>query len=795
MTDADEKVATKAAAPTSGAPEADVASREVGSRTGTTQAGSAAVKAPQTQDALSGSAPPRPASAGPRGAGPHADAVAAVMAADHGDPFAVLGPHRVGEGRWEVRAVLPEARGAALIVGSERVPFEKIHPDGFYVATVESQGRPLYEIAVEQWDGSERRRHDPYGFGSSLQQHDLHALREIGSNVVYRVLGAQALSLDGIEGFRFALWAPNARKVSVVGDFNDWDGRRHPMRLWQDGGVWELFVPGLRQGQNYKYEIRGPDGSLLPLKADPVAFRAQHPPQTASVLQGTAEPQWHDKAWMESRGKSDPRHVAISIYEVHLGSWMRVPEEGNRYLTYKELGERLIPYVKDLGFTHIELLPITEFPFDGSWGYQAVSLFAPTSRFGTPEEFVAFVNTAHEAGIGVLLDWVPGHFPLDAHAHGMFDGTHLYEHADPRQGFHQDWGTYIYNFGRTEVSAFLTANARFWLEHYHLDGLRVDAVASMLYLDYSRRAGEWIPNQYGGNENLGAINFLRKTNEATYSHAPGTITVAEESTSWPGVSHPTYTGGLGFGFKWNMGWMHDTLLFMSKAPVHRRYHHNNLTFGLLYAFSENFILPLSHDEVVHGKGSLIGKMPGDAWQKFANLRAYFGFMWGHPGKKLLFMGGEFAQVSEWNHNQSLDWHLLEHKFHGGVKDLIHDLNHVYRATPALYARDFEPGGFQWLVADDQDNSVIAWARKGRAENEVAVIVSNFTPVPRQGYRIGVPAGGWYREAINTDSERYGGSNVGNGGGVHADDWQSHGHRHSLALTLPPLGTLILIREG
>ncbi|WP_430910236.1 1,4-alpha-glucan branching protein GlgB [Methylobacterium sp. sgz302541] len=728
------------------------------------------------------------------GAKVHSDAVAAVMAANHGDPFSVLGPHQAGPGAWEVRAVLPEVQGATLIVGSERIPFERIHPDGFYVARVKSEGRPLYEIETEGWDGARHRRFDPYGFGSSLAQHDVAALREVGSNTVYRLLGAHSAKLDGIEGFRFAVWAPNARRVSVVGDFNDWDGRRHPMRLWRDGGIWELFIPGLKAGGHYKYELRGPDGALLPLKADPVAFAAQKPPETASVLHGLQERTWRDGQWMATRGDKDPRHVPISIYEVHLGSWARVPEEGNRYLTYKELAARLIPYVKEMGFTHIELLPITEFPFDGSWGYQPVSLFAPTSRFGTPEDFSAFVDAAHEAGIGLMLDWVPGHFPLDAHGLGLFDGTHLYEHADPRQGFHQDWGTYIYNFGRSEVATFLAANARFWLEHYHLDGLRVDAVASMLYLDYSRRAGEWIPNQYGGNENLDAINFLRKTNEATYSHAPGTLTVAEESTSWPGVSHPTYTGGLGFGFKWNMGWMHDTLNFIGKESIHRRYHHHDLTFGLLYAFSENFILPISHDEVVHGKGSLLDRMPGDRWQKFANLRAYFGFMWGHPGKKLLFMGCEFGQEREWNHNQSLDWHHLDDPLHKGAKDAVRDLNRLYAATPALHARDTEAAGFQWLVADDQDNSVIAWARKGREPGQVAVVVANFTPVPREGYRIGVPEGGFYREAFNSDAERYGGSNMGNHGGLHAEAVESHGQRHSIVLTLPPLATTIFVRE-
>ncbi|MFE1602802.1 1,4-alpha-glucan branching protein GlgB [Methylobacterium sp. ID0610] len=730
-----------------------------------------------------------------RHGGVQPDAVEAIMAANHGDPFAVLGPHEVAPGQWEVRAVLPEARAAALIVGETRIEMERRHPAGFFVGSVAQERRPDYRIAVEGWDNTERVRRDPYEFGATLTQDEIGLLRDVGNDAVQRVLGGQAITIGGIAGFRFAVWAPNARRVSVVGDFNDWDGRRHPMRLWQNGGVWELFIPDLPKGAHYKFEIRGPDGSLLPLKADPVAFAAQQPPETASRLVGRPAPHWRDAAWMANRGKADHRHSPISIYEVHLGSWARVPEEGNRYLTYRELGERLIPYVKEMGFTHIELLPITEHPFDGSWGYQPVSLFAPTSRFGSPEDFAEFVNAAHEAGIGLLLDWVPGHFPLDAHGFGLFDGTHLYEHADPRQGFHQDWGTYIYNFGRTEVSAFLAANARFWLEEYHLDGLRVDAVASMLYLDYSRRAGEWIPNQYGGNENLDAINFLRRTNEATYSHAPGTMTVAEESTSWPGVSHPTYTGGLGFGFKWNMGWMHDTLRFISKDPVHRRYHHHDLTFGLLYAFSENFILPLSHDEVVHGKGSLLGKMPGDRWQKFANLRAYFGFMWGHPGKKLLFMGGEFGQEREWNHNQSLDWHLLDDPFHGGLKELVRDLNRLYAATPALYERDTEAAGFQWLVADDADNSVIAWARKGKREGEIAIVVSNFTPIPREGYRVGVPAPGFYREAINTDAATYGGGNVGNYGGVEALPEPSHGQDFSLCLTLPPLGTLILVREG
>jgi 1,4-alpha-glucan branching enzyme len=626
-----------------------------------------------------------------------------------------------------------------------------------------------------------------------IPDQDLWRITHTGSDAPYRVLGAHAVERDGQAGFVFAVWAPNARRVSVVGDFNNWDGRTHVMDNRGDSGVWEKFIPGLKPGEHYKLEIEGPDGHLLPLKADPVAFAAQVRPETASVLYGEPDFQWNDGGWIEKRQEGDPRKKPISIYEVHLGSWMR--GDNNQPLTYRELSEKLIPYVKDMGFSHIELLPIMEFPFDGSWGYQPVSLFAPTSRYGSPEDFKNFIETAHENGIGVLLDWVPGHFPIDGHGLGRFDGTHLYEHADPRQGFHQDWGTYIYNFGRAEVAAFLVANARFWLEKYHLDGLRVDAVASMLYLDYSRNAGEWVPNRYGGNENIEAIDFLRRMNETAYSVAPGVITVAEESTAWPGVSHPTYTGGLGFGFKWNMGWMHDTLRYMQQDPIHRRYHHNDLTFGLLYAFTENFILPISHDEVVHGKGSLLGRMPGDEWQRFANLRAYLGFMWGHPGKKLLFMGCEFGQVGEWNHNASLDWHVLQYPVHAGVQKLVRDLNRVYREIPALHERDCEAGGFEWILSDDSDNSVIAWLRKGEKEGDIAVVVSNFTPVTRSGYRIGVPFPGFYREALNTDAAIYNGSNTGNQGGLFADPIESHARPCSLTLTLPPLATVIFERRG
>jgi 1,4-alpha-glucan branching enzyme len=727
-------------------------------------------------------------------AGLPAEAVRALARAEHGDPFGVLGPHQVAPGLWEVRTLQPQARGVALLMGgAPDVAMERRHEAGLFVARFAARSRPDYRLRIETAGGTSVQD-DPYRFGPVLRPADLDRIRHVGSDAVYHTLGARGVVVDGVAGFVFAVWAPNARRVSIVGDFNGWDGRRHPMRLRHEFGVWELFVPGLEAGGRYKFEVLGADGALLPLKADPVAFASERPPATASILHGPPRPEWRDAAWMEARPR-DLRYAPFSIYECHLGSWARVPGEGNRYLTYRELADRLIPYVKDLGFTHIELLPITEYPFDGSWGYQTISLFAPTSRFGTPEDFAAFVEAAHAAGIGLILDWVPGHFPLDAHGFGRFDGTHLYEHADPRQGFHQDWGTYIYNFGRQEVAAFLVANARFWCERYHLDGLRVDAVASMLYLDYSRRPGEWIPNRYGGNENLEAIDFLRRMNETVYAASPGVVTIAEESTAWPGVSHPTYTGGLGFGFKWNMGWMHDTLRFISKDPIHRRYHHHDLTFGLLYAFSENFILPLSHDEVVHGKGSLLGKMPGDRWQRFANLRAYFGFMWGHPGKKLLFMGGEFGQEREWNHDASLDWHLLDDPLHRGVQALVRDLNAAYRSIPALYERDCTPDGFRWLVADDHDNSVIAWARQGADAGSVAVVASNFTPVPRPGYRIGVPRPGFYREAVNTDAAVYGGGNIGNLGGVQAEETPSHGQPCSLTLTLPPLATVILERVG
>ena len=718
-------------------------------------------------------------------------AVSAICAGTHGDPFSILGPHEVSPGVWDIRAFIPWGEKIEAIGYDDDAalaPFEPIDHAGFVVARVKSDARPGYRIKITQ-DDFGHVIFDPYSLGSALADYDIAAITHSNDTVFYYIFGAHPITHAKLPGIRFVVWAPNAQSVSVVGEFNAWDGRRNPMRCHYEVGVWEIFVPHLALDTHYKFELKGHGGEHVPLKADPVAFAAEHPPSTASVAHGLPRHDWNDAEWLAERARGDDRKKPISIYEVHLGSWARIPEEGNRKLTYREMADRLVPYVKDMGFTHIEMLPITEFPFDGSWGYQPVSMFAPTSRFGSPEDFAYFVDAAHKAGIALILDWVPAHFPNDAHGLANFDSTHLYEHADPRQGFHQDWGTYIYNFGRKEVQAYLIANARFWLDQYHLDGLRVDAVASMLYLDYSRKANEWVPNQYGGNENLEAIGFLRKMNEVAYQAAPGIVTIAEESTAWPGVSQPTFNGGLGFGFKWNMGWMHDTLRYISLDPVHRRHHHHDMTFGLLYAFSENFILPISHDEVVHGKGSLLGRMPGDQWQRFANLRAYLGFMFAHPGKKLLFMGCEIAQPGEWNHDTSLDWHLLEHPEHKGVQSLVRDLNHAYRATPALYERDCEAAGFKWLVGGDIENSVFAFARFGD-HGDVAVTVANFTPIPRTNYRIGVPRPGHYKETVNTDAEIYAGSNVGNMGGVDSEPVQAHGEDQSIVLTLPPLATMI-----
>jgi 1,4-alpha-glucan branching enzyme len=707
------------------------------------------------------------------------DAIGALVEGRHGDPFAVLGRH---DGL--VRSFQPGASAVEVVpAGGAPVALRQIDDHGVFEGEV-PEGRYTLRIT---WPGGVQETEDPYSFGLLLGELDLYLFGEGRHREMGQVFGAQALTVDGIPGVRFAVWAPNARRVSVVGPFNSWDGRRHAMRLRGDTGVWEIFVPRLAPGEHYKYEILGPHG-VLPLKADPIAAQAELAPGTASIVARPSQHPWNDAGWMERRAALQSPSAPVSIYEVHPGSWWR-GEDGDAP-DWDGLSARLIPYVRDMGFTHVELLPIMEHPFGGSWGYQPLGLFAPTARFGTPEGFSRFVDHCHEAGIGVILDWVPAHFPSDPHGLGQFDGTALYEHADPREGFHKDWNTLIYNFGRTEVRGFLIASALHWLEHYHVDGLRVDAVASMLYRDYSRNAGEWSPNIYGGRENLEAVAFIKELNEAVRERCPGAIMVAEESTAWPGVSALVAEGGLGFHYKWNMGWMHDTLHYMQEDPVNRRWHHGEMTFGLVYAFSEKFMLPLSHDEVVHGKGSLLRKMPGDEWQKRANLRAYLGFMWTHPGKKMLFMGIELAQPTEWNHDSQIPWHLLDNPGHRGVQALVRDLNGAYREIPALHARDADPAGFAWVIGDDAANSVLAFLRLAEGAPP-ALVVCNLTPVPREGYRIGVPQGGWWREVLNTDAAGYGGSNIGNGGGLAAEEEGSHGHPASLVLTLPPLSTIIL----
>jgi 1,4-alpha-glucan branching enzyme len=719
--------------------------------------------------------------------------IAALVAARHSDPFAFLGMHQVND-ELVVRALLPGADEVAIIDATTREAVgtaDSVHPDGFFVAEIAGRSERFPYRLRARWGDQTHEFDDAYRFPPVLGDVDLHLLVEGRHLDSYRRLGAHVTTMEGVDGVAFAVWAPSAQRVSVVGGFDAWDGRRLPMRKRHAGGFWEIFVPGIGPGEVYKYEIVGPDGVVLPLKADPYASQAEHPPRTASIVAPPDPFPWQDGEWLAHRATANDRASPISVYEVHLGSWRRDLAEGGRYLTYRELADQLVPYVAELGFTHIEIMPVTEYPFDGSWGYQPVSLFAPTSRYGTPDDFRFFVDACHRAGIGVWLDWVPGHFPTDAHGLARFDGTALYEHADPRQGLHRDWGTLIYNYGRREVANFLLSSALCWIREFHIDGLRVDAVASMLYLDYSRQPGDWIPNMYGGRENLDAIAFLRRMNEVVFGEGTGATTVAEESTAWPMVSRPVYVGGLGFGFKWNMGWMHDTLGYMSRDPIHRKHHHNDLTFGLLYAFHENFVLPLSHDEIVYGKRSLIAKMPGDRWQRFANLRAYFAFMWTHPGKKLVFMGGEFGQEREWNHDIGLDWQLFDDPLHAGMHRLVCDLNHLYRATPALYQRDSEGDGFSWIDANNGAESVVSYLRRGADDPEaIAVIIGNFTPVPRHGYRIGVPYPGHYRERINTDAWDYGGSGVGNAGGVEAEPYPMHGHVHSLCLNLPPLAVLI-----
>lgn len=721
--------------------------------------------------------------------------IEAAISGNATDPFAFLGMHQHEEtGAVEVRVMLPGADAVAVLdrdSRKQRTTLQRVHADGFFAGVVIDAKKPFaYLLEITEADGSRRVTEDAFRFGPLLGEIDRHLFAEGNHWEIHKKLGCHMMEVDGVSGAHFAVWAPNAKRVSVVGSFNNWDGRRHPMRLHPGCGMWEIFVPEVALGDIYKFEIMHRDGYLLPLKADPLAFQAQCPPATASVVADTTPFTWYDDDWMAKRGERGRIDQPISVYEVHLGSWRRDPDQPSRFLTYRELAELLVPYVKRMGFTHIELMPINEFPFYGSWGYQPISLFAPTARYGSLHDFKAFIEACHRAEIGVILDWVPGHFPSDSHGLAQFDGTHLYEHQDSRQGFHPEWNTLIYNYGRHEVSNFLINNALFWCERFHIDGLRVDAVASMLYLDYARKDGEWIPNEYGDNKNLEAIAFLRNMNEQLHERCPGVITIAEESTSWPAISRPVKRGGLGFDYKWNMGWMHDTLGYMKKDPIHRRFHHNGMTFGLVYAFAENFMLPLSHDEVVHMKGSLLARMPGDTWQQFANLRAYYGFLWTHPGKKLLFMGGEFAQGREWNHDDSLDWHQLDISWHQGIHRLVADLNHVYQETPALYQMDCEQDGFQWVKVDNKDESVFAFVRKGLRGAPPALVICNFTPLPRGDWRFGVPQAGYYEEIINTDLEHYGGSNVNNMPGVTAEATPWDGLSHSVVVTLPPLSTLI-----
>jgi 1,4-alpha-glucan branching enzyme len=724
------------------------------------------------------------------------DDIQKIIDAEHPNPFGVLGFHRVLLVDGEVavvRAFVPWAADLQVVGDdlSAAIPMKRVHGDGFFEAVFPHRDRFRYRLRATGADGAVHEIEDPYALPSTLGDVDLHLLGEGRDLRMYHKFGAHPHELNGVAGVRFAVWAPNAERVSVVGEFNDWDGRRHPMRGHPGVGAWDLFIPGVQPGMLYKYEIR-PRGGPPFLKSDPVAFRSELRPATASVVHRIGGYAWGDEEWLDLRRQRDHAAEPMSVYEVHLGSWRW---EDGRPLTYRELADRLPDYAGEMGFTHVELLPLMEHPYDPSWGYQVTGYFAPTSRFGEPDDLKLLVDRLHQRGIGVLLDWVPAHFPKDQTGLRRFDGTALYEHEDPRQGEHPDWGTLIFNFGRNEVRNFLISNALFWIDEYHIDGLRVDAVASMLYLDYSREAGEWLPNRYGGRENLEAIDFLRELNRTVRENQPGVLMIAEESTAWPGVTQPVEHGGLGFHFKWNMGWMNDYLRFIEHEPVYRKYHFGMLTFSLMYAFSEAFILPLSHDEVVHGKRSMVDKMPGDAWQKFANLRLTLGYMWAHPGKQLLFMGAEIGQWREWTEAAPLEWSLLEQPLHAGLQRWVRDLNHVYRREPAFWRRDASYEGFDWIDFHDVENSILAFLRRGDPGDQDVVVVCNFTPVPREGYRIGVPAPGSYRELLNSDSEIYGGSNVGNAGAVVAEPVASHGRAQSLWLRLPPMGVLVLRRDG
>ena len=742
--------------------------------------------------------------------------VNSIIKNQHHDPFEILGSHKVekdGKHVWVVRAYLPNASAAWVVLPEERKQEEmqSVHDPNFFECIIDTEELANYQLKVKE-EGQERVIYDPYAFRSpKLTEFDLHLFNEGNHHRIYEKLGAHFTEINGVKGVYFAVWAPNARNVSVLGDFNSWDGRKHQMRKSSDVGVWELFIPELKVGEHYKYEIKNPAGHIYE-KSDPYGFAQEVRPKTASIVTDLDTYKWDDSDWMEKRRHTDQLTQPISVYEVHLGSWLHagtnephklpngetepvVPvsdlKGGARFLTYRELAEKLIPYVKDLGYTHIEVLPVAEHPFDGSWGYQVTGYYAPTSRFGSPEDFMYFVDECHKNDLGVIVDWVPGHFPKDGHGLAFFDGTHLYEHSDPRKGEHKEWGTLVFNYARHEVRNFLTSNALFWFDKYHIDGIRVDAVASMLYLDYLRGPGEWVTNQYGGRENLEAVEFIRSVNHLIFSYFPGSLSIAEESTSWPMVSWPTYTGGLGFNLKWNMGWMHDMLDYFSMDPWFRQFHQNNLTFSMWYHHSENFMLALSHDEVVHGKSNIIGKMPGDSWQKLANVRCLFAFMFTHPGKKTMFMSMEFGQWSEWNDWTDLRWDLMQFEPHQQLKTFFQNLNKLYRSEPALYTQDFEEPGFEWIDCSDNRHSVVSFIRRDKDSDGFIVAVCNFTPQPHSHYRIGVPESGFYTELFNSDAREYGGSNMGNLGGKWTDSWSTHNQEHSLDLCLPPLGVLVL----
>jgi len=717
--------------------------------------------------------------------------IEAIVGGYHGDPFSVLGPHPFNTaselGEWEVRAFLPQATRAFVVgsAGASTITMERIHHQGLFRARV-PRAPDAYTIRYIDYHEKTHEIQDPYRFGPQLSNFDLHLHSEGTLHEGYRMLGSHLVTVEGVPGTRFAVWAPNAIVVSVVGSFNEWDSRRHPMRA-RTGGVWEIFLPEVGQGSSYKYAVKSRFHGYSQMKADPYGFQMEKPPQSASIVSDVWKYEWQDQEWLRKRGETRALDRPMSIYEVHLGSWLR--GEHHRVLTYRELADKLVSYVKRMGYTHIELMPIMEYPFDGSWGYQVIGYFAPTSRFGTPEDFMFFVDRCHQEGIGVLVDWVPAHFPKDAHGLAYFDGTALYEHADPRKGEQREWGTLVFNFGRSEVRSFLISNALFWVKHYHIDGLRVDAVASMLYLDFSRKAGEWIPNIHGGRENLEAVDFVKTVNVLVHKE-PGAVTIAEESTAFTGVSRPVYLNGLGFTMKWNMGWMHDMLNYFSEDPIYRKYHHNQVTFSIMYAFSENFLLPISHDEVVYGKRSLISKMPGDEWQRFANARAFLGYMYCHPGKKLLFMGSEIGQTNEWDHNNQVDWWLLDYEIHRRFQSYNQALNHLYQQEPALWEVDFQYQGFEWIDLHDVEHSVISFVRRGKRSEDYLVIVCNFTPQPHWNYRIGFPEPGLHLEVFNSDAEAFGGSNMGNGGAVTAEAVPVHHRAASASLTLPPLGVVV-----